>query len=223
MTEPRRIPPPDDRAERDQLREEVIDFKVALRATARDHKKLLEKIWDEPEVQAVRESVTAQGHVQHPMHDALWPLIERLRAQIAELGTQLATMDSYRADTEQKLGAGELSDGHHTHNELYEQRMFYNAALFNTWNEYNHCADPYGAWPDFPEVVKSWNHSDGEPCFGGGWFIVVAKLPTGQISQHYQAKHWDLFKVPKVDLPPEYDGHTSQEAMYRLKDYLRTV
>jgi hypothetical protein len=32
------------------------------------------------------------------------------------------------------------------------------------------------------------NHSDGTQCFNGQWFIVVAQLPTGQISNHYNIK-----------------------------------
>jgi len=35
----------------------------------------------------------------------------------------------------------------------------------------------------------------GEYCFGGGWFLVVAVLPTGQISNHYELKHWDLLNI----------------------------
>lgn len=35
------------------------------------------------------------------------------------------------------------------------------------------------------EVHKSYRHADGELCFGGGWFIVMANLPTGQVSNHY--------------------------------------
>lgn len=34
--------------------------------------------------------------------------------------------------------------------------------------------------------MKSWRHHDGEKCFGGGWFIVTTRLPTGQVSNHYQ-------------------------------------
>jgi len=67
-------------------------------------------------------------------------------------------------------------------------------------------------------VVKSWKHSDGEPCFGGGWFIVTATLPAGQVSNHYEAKHWGLFRVPEVELPPKYDGHTPQDAAMRLRN-----
>jgi hypothetical protein len=34
-------------------------------------------------------------------------------------------------------------------------------------------------------------------------------LPTGLISNHYEAKDWDLFKIPEVDKALyEYDGQT---------------
>lgn len=100
------------------------------------------------------------------------------------------------------------SDGYHTFKELYEFRKAYNVALFNEWGKY-----------DFPsyEVHKSWRHNDGELCFGGGWFIVVAILPSGQISNHYKAEDWDLFKIPKVEKAKySFDGHTSKDVIERL-------
>lgn len=102
---------------------------------------------------------------------------------------------------------GETSDGYHTFNELYDYRRVYNAVLFNEWAR-------NGAY----QVHKSWKHSDGEDCFGGGWFIVMAQLPTGQISNHYEAKHWDEFDVPEEPLAAEWDGHTPQQALERLED-----
>ena len=104
--------------------------------------------------------------------------------------------------------AGDVSDGYHTFRELYEYRMLYNAAWLNLSVQHN----------EFP-VVKSWRHSDGELCFGGGWFVVVATLPTGQVSNHYKAEHWDKFLVPEGE-PPEYDGHTPAEAADRLRRYV---
>ncbi len=51
----------------------------------------------------------------------------------------------------------------------------------------------------------------------GGWFIVVAVLPTGQISNHYELKDWDLFKIPAKDRALfEFDGHTSADVVVRL-------
>lgn len=109
------------------------------------------------------------------------------------------------AEAEAALSAGEASDGYHTHRELYEYRMLYNAHAAHGWLAAG------------VPVVKSWHHSDGEPCFGGGWFVVVATLPTGQVSNHYEAEFWDLFNVPEVSLPPDYDGHTPQDAADRLR------
>ena len=69
-------------------------------------------------------------------------------------------------------------------------------------------------------VIKSFKHSDGEPCFGGGWFIVMAQLPTGQISNHYEIKDWDMFKCEELEKAWEWDGHTPKDAADRLKEYI---
>lgn len=109
---------------------------------------------------------------------------------------------------------GETSDGYHTFNELYRYRMLYHAAFVNEARR-----SGAGGIGEI-QTVKSWRHSDGELAFGGGWFIVVTTLPTGQISNHYEAQHWDLFQVPEIELPPTYDGHTPAEAADRLAAYL---
>jgi len=102
---------------------------------------------------------------------------------------------------------GDVSDGYHTFDELYEFRKIYNAALFNEWAKQGKYS-----------VHKSTRHFTGDVCFGGGWFIVVAMLPTGQISNHYKMKDWDLFKVPEYEKALfEFDGHTSNDVLQRLK------
>jgi len=105
---------------------------------------------------------------------------------------------------------GNTSDGYHTFDELYQFRMLYNAHLFNAWAR-------LGVY----DAHKSWKHSDGELCFGGGWFIVSATLPDGLISNHYEAQHWDLFRIPEQEIPAEFDGHTSQDVSDRLMSLLR--
>lgn len=98
---------------------------------------------------------------------------------------------------------GEVSDGYHTFDELYHYRLLYNAAFFNSLNEkYN--------------VHKSVRHSDGELCFGGGWFIVMADLPTGQVSNHYRLEEWNLFKIPEKEKADVWDGHSPIEAGNRI-------
>lgn len=113
---------------------------------------------------------------------------------------------------------GELNDGFHTFNELYDYRMLYNAAFFNSLAYYDNWAD--GSWHVEYNVHKSKKHHDGEECFGGWGFIVMADLPTGQISNHYAMEYWDLFQIPEKEIADEWDGHTPKEAAERLKKYL---
>ena len=118
---------------------------------------------------------------------------------------------------------GKYSDGYHTFNELYEFRKVYNAALFNEWAKQEVRNPKWASEDNQPlnlpkyDVHKSWKHNDGELCFGGGWFIVVAVLPTGQISNHYEAQDWELFKIPIVEKAKyEFDGHSSADVVARL-------
>jgi hypothetical protein len=140
--------------------------------------------------------------------------------QQAELQTVQQSID--RANEYGSFPTRLLSDGYHTFDELYEFRKMYNAVLFNEWANLLLPAEGYGNAlfkVNKYDVHKSWKHSDGEECFGGGWFIVSAKLPTGLISNHYKTEDWDLFKVPEVEQAKyEYDGHTAQDVLIRLKD-----
>lgn len=140
----------------------------------------------------------------------------------------------YHPDTP-LINIGGLSDGYHTFDELYEFRKMYNAVLFNEWSK--NYMQQYNTYKNInkdklhPEIKlmlknlkakydvhKSWKHHDGEDCFGGGWFIVSAMLPTGLISNHYKMEDWDLFKVPEVEKALfEFDGHTGADVLERLK------
>lgn len=105
---------------------------------------------------------------------------------------------------------GNISDGYHTFNELYEYRLLYNASMFNEL-----------AKQGLYDVHKSRLHSDGEYPFGdSNWFIVMAELPTGQISNHYEMKDWDLFQIPIKEKANPYDGHTPQDVANRLREFL---
>lgn len=113
---------------------------------------------------------------------------------------------------------GNLSDGYHTFNELYEFIKMYNAALFNEWAK-DFIRNPDGTIAYKYDVHKSWRHNDCGLCFGGGWFIVVAMLPTGQITNHYPEKDWDLFRLPElVKARYKFDGHTGKDVIERLKN-----
>ena len=141
-------------------------------------------------------SITGESAAQ-----AARALVARADAAEARVRAVEAERDDYRDNPR---------DEHHTMAEVYDYRMLYNAHAARGWLNAG------------VPVVKSRRHSDGEPCFGGGWFIVTATLPTGQVSNHYRDKNWDLFDVPEVDLPPEYDGHTPADAADRLRAALAT-
>ena len=125
-----------------------------------------------------------------------------------------------------RIDANDVSDGYHTFGQLYDCRLAYNAALFNEWANPNTVRfhtdltqfDNTGTTKGNQyNVHKSLRHHDGELCFGGGWFIVVAILPTGQISNHYKVEDWDLFKIPETEKAlVEFDGHTTDDVITRL-------
>lgn len=93
-------------------------------------------------------------------------------------------------------GIGELSDGYHTFNGLYHQRLILTAALVKAHKDI--------AW-------KSWKHEDGELCFGGGWFIVGFDTPKGGYTYHYEEKDWDLFDCEELPVGKHWDGHTEDD------------
>lgn len=120
-----------------------------------------------------------------------------------------------------------ISDSYHTFDILYEIRKAYNVALFNElanpntvrfFQDDTQFDGVNSITGNRYQVHKSKRHFDGEECFGGGWFIVVANLPTGQISNHYKLEDWDLFKIPEYEKALfEFDGHTTKDVINRLK------
>ena len=93
-------------------------------------------------------------------------------------------------------GIGEMSDGYHTFNSLYYQRMVLFAALVKSHKD--------KAW-------KSWKHESGELCFGGGWFIVGIDTPEGSYTYHYESKDWDKFDCMELPVAKHWDGHTEED------------
>lgn len=91
---------------------------------------------------------------------------------------------------------GEVSDGYHTFNSLYNQRLCLWAALVKAYKD--------KAW-------KTRRHHDGEPCFGGDWFLVGITTPAGDYTYHYELKDWNLFDCKVLDKAPKFDGHTDKD------------
>lgn len=108
---------------------------------------------------------------------------------------------------------GETSDGFHTFNELYYYRLCYNSIFINCLVKL--IKENPAKFKDI-KVCKSKKHFGGEPCYGGGWFIVMISTPWGQISNHYKLEHWDKFNCPVTKVSWKWDGHDMKKAMERL-------
>lgn len=91
---------------------------------------------------------------------------------------------------------GSISDGYHTFDSLYDQRLVLFATLVNAFSDQ--------AW-------KSHKHSDGTEPFGGGWFVVGINTPEGPYTYHYENEHWDIFHCKELETAPEWDGHTDKD------------
>lgn len=96
--------------------------------------------------------------------------------------------------------SGKISDGYHTFNELYDHRTMLLAVICNN--------NPSISW-------KSNKHSDDRMY--QGMFIVGIDTPEGQITYHVNLDKWDLFDIYIRERAPEFDGHTSQDVLHRLK------
>ena len=96
----------------------------------------------------------------------------------------------------EKIESGDLSDGYHTYNQLYHQRAMLFATIVNQNSD--------KAW-------KTHKHEDGEPCFGGGWFLVTIDTPQGAYGYHYEDKYRDLFRCKELEKAKHWDGYTEED------------
>ena len=102
---------------------------------------------------------------------------------------------------------GEVSDGFHTFNELYDHRCLLFLALMK--------ACPEHSW--FSLV-----HDNGEVW--SGWFIAGMALPTGKaITYHISETYFQLARATgakELMQAPKWDGHTSKDVIARLFELL---
>ena len=113
-------------------------------------------------------------------------------------------IDKYKKDNP-NASVGEISDTYHSFNDLYKHRTILTALAFMYL--------PY-AW-------KSKKHEDNDtnPMYDG-MFIVGAPTPSGMFTYHYDLEYWDLFKVPELPHAPHFDGHTPEDVLKRITDYI---
>lgn len=103
---------------------------------------------------------------------------------------------------------GNVSDGYHTFNELYDHRRALTAALAKVMA-------PYRPWR------SKQHHPEDSPIYEG-YFIVGIELPTGAITYHYRLEDWDLFPyVRELPHAPKWDGATPNDTVNRLEKWCR--
>jgi len=103
--------------------------------------------------------------------------------------------------------AGEVSDGYHTFNELYEHRCTLFLALMKAHQSLS--------W-------ISTKHSDGSTW--DGWFIAGIKAPTGDITYHLPSKMWSLAcetGAAVLETGFHWDGHTASDVVDRIQAWVK--
>jgi hypothetical protein len=102
--------------------------------------------------------------------------------------------------------AGQISDGYHTFDELYEHRIVLYIALLQELDNTGK-ARPW----------KSLKHHDGYQW--DGWFILgLFDKPGEQITYHLPMAYWEVCETFAHTLPfaPYFDGHTSADVLIRI-------
>lgn len=107
-----------------------------------------------------------------------------------------------------KIDTNQISDGYHTFKQLYDHRIELwiqlckelqeNKILYHTW--------------------RTKKHSDGEEI--EGWFLLGMNIAKGkQITYHLPMDRWnDCDFANEVHMAPEFDGHTADDVLDRLKN-----
>lgn len=104
------------------------------------------------------------------------------------------------------INAGEVSDGYHTFNELYDHRTTLFIALCRVLRTHR--------------VWRSKLHDDGSMF--DGWFILGIQTSRAsgdkQITYHLPISRWDETDFAStLDKAPKWDGHTPADVLDRLK------
>ena len=98
----------------------------------------------------------------------------------------------------------EIKDNYHTMDDLYTYRTVLFAGICNM---------------NLNRSWKSKRHHDNTS--EEGWFIAGIETKYGQITYHQKIEYWDLFNCQELPHAPLYDGHTPEEALERLKLFVK--
>lgn len=103
---------------------------------------------------------------------------------------------------------GNVSDGYHTFNELYQHRnLLFIALLKHNSNT---------AW---------YSHRHADLSTYEGYFICGFETPLGMVTYHMSDALLPLIEsldIVKYDTAPKWDGHTSEDVLTRIEDYIQS-
>lgn len=108
----------------------------------------------------------------------------------------------------------DISDGYHTFGELYEHRFeLYIALCMKITFGLNKSGGK-----ETNRVWRSLFHSNGSGI--AGWFLLgIDKEPGKQITYHLPLSKWEVCHFAEtLDKAPEFDGHTSDDVLERIKN-----
>lgn len=105
-------------------------------------------------------------------------------------------------------------DGYHTFEELYEHRIELFVALCSQLD----WLDTELLGRNYYYIWRSQKHSDGTQL--EGWFLLgIGREKGKQITYHLPMSKWDETDFAEtLDQAPEFDGHTSDDVLFRLKN-----
>ena len=100
------------------------------------------------------------------------------------------------------ISVRQISDGHHTFEDLYKNRLILFCVLCNS--------NPNISW-------KSKKHFDEEndPMFNGD-FIAGINTPEEIATYHFKLEFWDLFQIPEIEKAPRYDNYDNATVLKRI-------
>ncbi len=96
----------------------------------------------------------------------------------------------------------QISDGHHTFEDLYKNRLI----LFCTLCNIN---------PDISWKSKKHFDEENDPMFKGD-FIAGINTPEGVATYHFKLEFWDLFQIPEIEKAPKYDNYDNATVLKRI-------
>lgn len=105
------------------------------------------------------------------------------------------------------ISSKNISDGHHTFREIYNERFILFCVICNI----------------FPELSwKAKKHFDEEnDSMYEGDFIAGINTPEGVVTYHIKLKYWDLFDITEINRAPKYDNYTSEDVMNRILSLIK--